>query len=136
MRSEWKKIAIAFVSCSACLSGCCGEPGRLRANRAQAVGVYEALFRNGRERLELKSDGTYVQDFVSKTRPFQHTGRWHIESHVFGGSVVILVSATVGEGDETKSLGVGDYRLNVHDHSGKVALARNEVMDWYYERVQ
>jgi hypothetical protein len=26
--------------------------------------------------------------------------------------------------------------LFTHDHSGKVALARNEVADWYYEPVR
>lgn len=143
MRSQWQKIITACVSCGIVLVspggflGCGGgEPGRIHIDQSRAVGVYEAPFKNGKERLELKSDGTYVQDFVSKTRPFQHTGNWHIDNHLFGGSDIILSNAMVDEDDEARPLGVGDCRLNVHDHSGKVALARNEVMDWYYERVR
>src|SRR5258708_25568808 len=136
----WKKL-IALGSCSvallgtAALLGCSDEPGRIRADRAKVVGVYEISFPNGKENLELKSDGKYAQDVLSKTRPFHHTGKWHIDNHLLDGSDVILSDANTGEGEETMPLGIGDITLNVHTRAGKVALARNEVMDFYYERV-
>jgi len=143
MRSEWQKIERTCVACCALfvtlggIFGCSrGEPGRIRIDKAGAIGIYEAPFKNGKERLELKGDGSYVQNFLSSTRPFQHTGKWHIDNHIFGGSDIVLSNANVGEEDETRGLDVGDCRLNVHDHAGKIALARNEVMDLYYERVQ
>lgn len=136
MRPQWKKIVLVGCSILGGILGCQGERGRIRIDRAQATGVYEARFRNGTERLELKSDGTYLQRFASQTRPFQQAGKWYIESHVFGGSDIILVNAKVGEEDESRPLDVGDCRLNVHDRSGKLALARNEAMDFYYDRVQ
>jgi len=30
----------------------------------------------------------------------------------------------------------GDLEMYAHKRSGRVALARNEVADWYYERLQ
>jgi hypothetical protein len=132
-----RQMCIGMLLAIIGLAGCDGNPGRIRVDHARLVGIYEAQFRNGqRERLELNGNGTYVQDFISKTQPFQHTGQWHIENHLLGGSDVVLAKAIVGEGEEKNPLGVGDCRLNAHDHSGKVALARNEAMDWYYERVQ
>lgn len=47
----------------------------------------------------------------------------------------MLLNAVVDEDDKTNSQRTGDRILNVHLHSGKLALARNEVMDFYYEQV-
>jgi hypothetical protein len=102
--------------------------------RAQVIGVYEATFDNGSERLELKGNGTYVQDFTSKSRPFHHTGQWHLENDFLDGSEVILANAAMSEDDEARPLAFGELGLYTHDRAGKVALARNEVADWYYER--
>jgi len=110
------------------------DEGSIRVKDAQVFGVYEANFANGSERLELKRDGTYVQDFTSKSRPFHHTGQWHIENDFLDGSEVILANAAVSEEDEARPLAFGGLGLYTHDRSGKVALARNEVADWYYER--
>lgn len=130
-----RRICISMLLAIFGLVSCDGKPGRIRVDRARLVGIYEAQFRNAqRERLELRSDGTYMQDFISKTHPFQHKGQWQVENHFLGGSDVVLVNATVGEVEEKNSL--GDLRLNAHDRSGKLSLARNEAMDWYYERVQ
>ena len=103
---------------------------------AQVVGVYEAKFDNGSERLELKEDGTCVQDFKSKSRPFRRTGRWHIENVLLDGSKVVLVDVAVSEEDEARPLAFGELDLYTHDRLGKAALARNEIADWYYERTR
>jgi hypothetical protein len=116
--------------------GCTNDPARIRISPGDAIGVYESKFANGQERLELRRDGSYLQEFVSKTKSFQHTGNWHIENHLFDGTHILLVNAILGEDDGKAPLTTGDRRLNVHDHSGKIALARNEVMDLYYERLR
>jgi hypothetical protein len=118
------------------LVACTEVPGRVRITRNQAIGVYESKFANGQERLELRSDGSYLQEFVSQTKPFHHTGNWHLDNHLFDGSDIVLVNAIVGEDDRDLPLTTGNRRLNVHKESGTVALARNEVMDLYYERVR
>jgi hypothetical protein len=112
------------------------DEGSIRVKPAQVIGVYEAKFNNGSERLELKGDGTYVQDFTSKSRPFHHEGHWHVENALLDGSEVILANAAVTEEDEARPLAFGELSLYTHDRSGKLALARNEIADWYYERAQ
>lgn len=114
----------------------CGGQGRIRAERSQIVGSYVTKLDHGSERLELKGDGTYIQEVTSQSRPLTHTGRWHVENRFLSGSDVILTNAAVSEGDETLPLRFGDLTLNVHDHFGKVALARNEAADWYFERAR
>jgi hypothetical protein len=111
------------------------DEGSVRVTRAQVIGVYETKFDNGSERLELKEDETYVQDFSSKSRPFHHTGQWRIENLFLDGSEVVLSNAALSEDDGTHPLAFGELRLYTHDRSGNVALARNEVADWYYERI-
>jgi hypothetical protein len=110
-----------------------GDQGSIRVKSDRVIGNYEAKFENGgSERLELKGDGTYSQDFTLKSRSFHHTGRWQIENNFLDGSEVVLANAFVSEEDEGRPR-FGDLPLFTHDHSGKVALARNEVMNWYYE---
>jgi hypothetical protein len=123
------------------LAGCSGgseEEGRIRVTPAQVIGVYELKLDKGTERLEIKADGTYAQDTVSQTRSVHHTGQWHIQNHFFDGSEVILLDAAITELatplDENPRLGFGELPMYAHDRSGKVALARNEVADWYFER--
>jgi hypothetical protein len=130
-------LQTALVAVTCILGGCHtrdADEGSIRVKPAQVIGVYEANFVNGSERLELKEDGTYVQDFSSKSRPFHHTGQWHIENDFLDGSEVILTNAAMSEQDEARPLTFGGLGLFAHDRSGKVALARNEVADWYYER--
>jgi hypothetical protein len=123
---------------AACISVGChtrdADEGSIRVKPAQVIGVYEANFDNSVERLELKADGTYVQDFASKSRPFHNTGQWHIENDFLDGSEVVLANAAVSEEDEARPPAFAELGLYTHDRSGKVALARNEVADWYYER--
>jgi hypothetical protein len=109
------------------------DEGSIRVKPAQVIGIYEAKFDNGSERLELKGDGTYSQDFTSKSRRFHHTGTWRIENVFLDGSEVILTNAAVSEDDEARPLAFAERYLYTHDRSGKVALALNEVADWYYE---
>ncbi len=123
------------------LAGCSGgseEKGRIRVSPAQVIGVYELKLDKGTERLEIKVDGTYAQDTVSQTRPVHRTGQWHIQNHFFDGSEVILLDAAITELatplDGNPQLGFGGLPMYAHERSGKVALARNEVADWYYER--
>jgi len=114
----------------------CREPGQVRAGRSQVVGVYEIKLHNGVERLELKDDGTYSQDFSFESRPFHQAGQWRISDRFLSGTDVMLTNAAVTEDDEKRPLRFGDLTLNVHDHEGNLALARNEVADWYFERAK
>ena len=80
------------------LAGCTGgseEEGRIRVTPAQVIGLYELKLDKGSERLELKADGTYIQDTASQTRPVHRTSQWLIQSHFFDGSEVILFDAAI-----------------------------------------
>jgi hypothetical protein len=46
-------------------------------------------------------------------------------------AVIIPEATPLGE---NLQLGFGGLAMKVHERSGKVAFARNEVADWYYER--
>lgn len=127
-------LLVAFWSVLS-LTACEENPGRVHAQREQLIGVYETKFDRGTERLELKSEGTYVQEFASAQGPFRHTGKWVYDDHILGGTDVELVDAVVSEDQVTTSPRIGTRTLNVHMRSGKLALALNEVADWYYERI-
>jgi hypothetical protein len=132
-------IQAALVGATCIFAGCHtrdADEGSIRVKTVEVIGVYETDFRNGSEQLTLKADGTYVQDFTSKSRPFHHEGRWHIENEFLDGSKVVLGDAAVSEEDEARPLGFGELNLFTHDRSGKIALARNEVADWYYVRMR
>ncbi|HST08876.1 MAG TPA: hypothetical protein VLL05_00760 [Terriglobales bacterium] len=107
---------------------------------AQVIGVYELKLDKVSERLQLKADGTYVQDTVSQSGPIHHAGRWRIQNHLFGGGEVILAGAAIAPLatplDEHPQLRFGDLQMYAHERVGKVAFARNEVADWYYERTK
>jgi hypothetical protein len=141
-RLSWQTAAamafrIALLTLISVLIACHvrdGDQGSIRVKPGRVVGVYETRFdQGGSEVLELKSDGTYIQDFSSKSRSVHHTGRWRIENNFLDGSQVVLANAFVSEEDESRPLGFGELPLFTHDHAGKVALARNEVSGWYYE---
>lgn len=124
-------MIFALVACS----GGSEEVGRIRVTPAQVAGTYKL----GSERLELKPDGTYIQEIISEPQPLHHTGQWRIVNHFLGGSEVLLINAAVTPAtSEAKSphLVFGDLPMYAHNHSGKVALARNEIAEWYYERSQ
>lgn len=119
------------------IAGCGKNPGHVRANQAELIGSYEAKFRAGVERLELKSDDTYVQTFASEKKPINHAGRWKLENPFLDGSDVVLISAVVSEDDpEGAAERSGDRILNVYRGSGGLALAINETADWYFVRIQ
>jgi hypothetical protein len=140
MREQRRKSSVAMIFAVTCTMVAChmrdGDEGSIRVKPAQVIGAYEAKFdKGGSERIELKADGTYLQDFISKSRSFHHTGTWHLENDFLDGSEIVLADAFVSEEDETHPPGFAELSLRTHDHSGKVALARNEVADWYYEPV-
>ena len=108
--------------------------GRIRVTSSEVAGIYKS----GAERLELQANGTYVQDIVSDSQRLHHTGQWRILNRFLDGSEVLLVNAAVvspATPEDKKPYAVfGDLEMYVHKRSGRVALARNEVADWYYER--
>jgi hypothetical protein len=59
-------------------------------------------------------------------------------NHFFEGSQVLLINAAITPPatpeEKDPQLTFGDLPMYAHHHSGKVALARNEVAEWYYER--
>jgi len=121
----------ALVACSAGSE----DVGRIRVTPAQVAGIYKL----GSERLELKPDGTYIQDAISEPQPLHHTGQWHIVNHFLDGSEVLLINAAIippaTPEDKDSHLAFGDLPMYTHNRSGTVALARNEVAEWYYERL-
>lgn len=125
-------MIFALAACSAGSE----EVGRIRVTPAQVAGIYKL----GSERLELRPDGTYVQDTISEPRPLHHTGQWRIVNHFLDGSEVVLINAAITPPatpeDKDPYLAFGDLPMYAHNHFGKVALARNEVAEWYYERLQ
>jgi hypothetical protein len=140
----------AICTLVAC-SGGSEEEGRIHVTPAEVAGVYKlqserlelqpnGTYKLGSERLELQPNGTYVQDMLSNSQPLHHTGRWRILNHFWDGSEVLLINAAVisleTPADKRLHLGYGDLPMYAHKRSGKIALARNEVADLYYERSQ
>ena len=140
----------AMCTVAAC-SGGSEEVDRVRVTPAEVAGVYKlqserlelqpnGTYKLGSERLELQPNGTYVQDMLSNSQPLHHTGRWRILNHFWDGSEVLLINAAVisleTPADKRLHLGYGDLPMYAHKRSGKIALARNEVADLYYERSQ
>ena len=108
------------------------DQGSIRLTARELVGAYNARLESGAERLVLNSNGTYLQEFTIRSQPTQHTGHWHVYNELLNGSVVVLTGAIVNE--NAPPLQAGELRLYVHRRSGKIALVRNEIADWYYER--
>jgi hypothetical protein len=120
------------------LTACSSEPdvpGRLRVTAKQVIGSYKF----GSDRLELKSDGTYTQDIAFDTQQLHRTGYWEIMNHFVDGTEVLLIDAAITAptlpNGNNHGLIFGDLPMYVHLHSGKIALARNEIAQWYYERL-
>ena len=115
----------------------CGQGGRIRVKSEEVVGTYRTNFDTGVEQLEVRSDGTFVQDFHSASRSIHRTGKWKIENHFLDGTDLVLIDADLSEDDPANSPErAGTRALGVCFRSGRLALAKNESADWYYERVQ
>lgn len=121
------------------------DEGSVRATRQELAGIYGDVLDDGHERLELLSDGTFVQEFTSASRAFRQNGRWQLETSFLNGSAIVLSNAAVPgmsranapmEPSYDHPLQSGQVTLYVHRRGGKLALARNEVADWYYERAK
>ena len=129
-------VFAAFLGAACILVGCHtrdADESSVRLTRAQVIGVYETKSDTRLDRLELKEDGTYAQDFPSTS--FHHVGRWRIENLFLDGSEIVLLNAVLSQSDATQRPSLGELTLFTHERSGKVMLARNEVADWYYERI-
>jgi hypothetical protein len=117
-------------------SGGSEEAGQMHVTATDVVGVY----RSGSEHLELQTNGTYVQDDISDSPPLHYSGRWRMLSHFLDGCEVVLLNAAVvpptNLDDPQPYLTYADLPMYGHGSFGKVALARNEIADWYYERSQ
>jgi hypothetical protein len=128
-------VLLAMICTPAGCSGGSEEEGRIRVTPTQVNGIYEL----GSERLELKCDGTYIQDTIFESRPLHHTGQWRIVDHFFDGSQVLLINAAITPAstpdDKDPHVAFGDLPMYAHIRLGKVALARNEVAESYYERL-
>jgi hypothetical protein len=131
-----KAFLLVALMCTliACASGP-EEQGPARVIAAQVVGVYEL----GPERLELKSDGTYIQDITSTTAPIHHTGYWEMMNHFIDPSEVLLIDAVIlgssGSAGKPSMPLFGDLQMYVLIRSGKIALARCETGERYYQRL-
>lgn len=127
-----------------------GDEGSIRVKQEQVIGVYAIEIADGWERLELKRDGTFIQEFTSKTHTYRHTGHWRLEDEFLDGSAVVLADAVTSNHsvadkiatnhsaagkEEVQPQSIGELTLYTHDHQGKTALALNEIADWYYERL-
>jgi len=153
-RTFHNSFAVAFSVLAMLLVAChtrSGDEGSVRVKREQVIGVYAITIANGSERLELKRDGTFIQEFTSKSHAYRHAGHWRLENEFFDGSAVVLVDAVTSNhsfGDEiathhseggkgeVQPLIVGELTLYTHEYPGNIVLELNEVADWYYERLQ
>jgi hypothetical protein len=111
-----------------------------RQASAGAASSRAAVHESSEERLELKSDRSYAQDIVLQSRHLQHNGERRVISRFFGGSKVAvrnaaIISHATARGNDAE-IGFGDLTMYVHNRSGKIALARKEVADWYCGRLR
>lgn len=126
-----------LLSCWALLIlvGCTREAGRVHAKHDQLVGLYEAKVEDGTEQLELKDDGTYLQDFRLSQTSIRHAGKWTAEDHILdAGTQVNLMDAIVSKGKVGERTGL--QILYAHRQSGTLALALNEPADWYFVKIR
>jgi hypothetical protein len=136
-------LRLSLLATALLLTSCSGgseERGRIKITKSQVVGVYGLKTDVGIERLELKPDGSYLQNIEFHSQAVQHTGRWHIDNHLFAGTEIVLEDAALIPqripGDDPSTLRFGHLPMHVHDCSGKIGLARNEVAEWYYLRIR
>jgi len=128
----------------------CGEPGRARVSDQELVGKYTMEFGvtfvttgqgvaavRAKEQLTLNQDKTYTQTFSSATRDFTNHGRWKTSNELLGGTEIELAGFILSEDDPSDSqVKPGFLNLQVHRENGTLRLARNEVADSYYNRVE
>ncbi len=105
----------------------------------EVIGTYEIQHGDEHERIELKSNYTYLQDFDSTTREFHHTGRWTIENHWWSGSEITLMNALVPE--ETKNSmspyqNVRNAQFIVQIQSSKIVLVLKNSIEWRFEKIK
>jgi hypothetical protein len=128
----------------------CGEPGRARVSDRELVGKYVMEFgvtfvttgqrvaaMRAKEQLILNQDKTYTQTFSSATRNFTNHGKWETSNKLLGGTEIELTGFILSEDDPSDSrVKPGFLNLQIHRENGTLRLARNEVADSYYNRVE
>ena len=129
----------------------CGEPGRARVSDRELVGKYVMNFGKvtpsttgpqiatveAKEQLFLNTDKTYTQIFSSAVRSFTNQGTWRTSNEFLSGTEIELAGAILSEDDPSNAqLKHGFLNLQVHRENGTLKLARNEVADSYYFRVE
>jgi hypothetical protein len=65
----------------------------------------------------------------------RRTCNWRLENEFLDGSVVIIPDAVLSQASEGAPQRVGEMRLYTHQRGSKYALARNEIADWFYEKI-
>jgi hypothetical protein len=109
-------------------------------NRDLRLRCDQFLSFRGQSAFRTQAGWNLLPDNISESQPLHHTGQWRIVNHFLDGSEVLLTNAAVTAPatpeDKNPRLAFGDLAMYAHNRSGKVALARNEVAEWYYERFQ
>lgn len=104
------------------LAGCTNDPP---LTTAKMSGIYSAKYSHGTETLELKSDGTFTQNYVSATNatPTTNSGKWNL-GQVKGQWVLTLWGALIFDDHGQNKPAVDPKRtnwgLNVHQSSGRI----------------
>jgi hypothetical protein len=146
------KLCLAFSFLFVLVAAGCREPGRVRVSDDELVETYVLDFQNivkisetgqklvavrAKEQLTLNPDKTYHQVFSSAARQFTNHGAWKSSNQFLGGTEIELTGVNLPEDEPADSpLSGGNLFLQVHGEKGKLKLARNEVADLYYHRVQ
>ena len=119
------------------MSGCRDGAGSVRVKPDEVVGTYETQSGDEKERLELKSDRTYLQNFDSEIRSFHHTGKWIVKNHFLDYSEITLFDYELSESSAEKPYQrVVDMNLMVYKRAGKITLAVNGSADKYFEKTK
>ena len=138
-------IMLAITVCIVACHTSDADETSVRVKREQVLGPYVLEISDDcLERLELKPDGTFVQEFNLKSQSFRNQGHWRLENEFMHGSLVVLDNAVLPDlrvvGNimvaECDPQSIGSINLYTHERQGKITLAQNEIMDWYYNRVQ
>jgi len=103
-------LSLLFAMC-----GCTEYSGEARVSDSEVRGAYRA----GDEELSLNSDKTYVQVFVSSTKPFTNRGTWESSNVFLGGTEILLLGAVCSEDEPGLSSRRCSRNLVVH---GRLAI--------------
>jgi|SRR5215467_7594898 len=110
----------------------CGE----RASVQELTGTYEKKLETGREHIELHSDMTFLEVFVTPEKKFTAQGKWTLANIFLGPTKVTLMGDYATDELPPGLPHVSGQRiLIVHKERGRLRLAFNEAADWFYDRI-